>query len=38
MYAKLLKALIAISEAAIMAIASDLAIKAAKKVTEKMEN
>jgi hypothetical protein len=38
MYAKLLQVLIAVAEAAIVAIASDLAIKAAKKVTEKMEN
>lgn len=38
MYTKLIHVLIAVAEAAIVAIASDMAVRATKKVTEKMEN
>ena len=38
MYAKLIKVLIAVGEAAIVAVASDLSVRLAKKATEKFGN
>lgn len=38
MYAKLIKVLIAVGEAAVVAIASDLSVRLAKKATDKLGN
>lgn len=38
MYARLIKVLIAVGEAAVVAIASDLSVRLAKKATDKLGN